>query len=113
MLTNDYNKQYERRQRIKETTLVTGIDIGADFNAVGFMNKEGNVLGRYPKVYNSRKGFDQFVQITEDLKAKHGMKDVLIGLEPTGHYWRKIAYFAMDQGYAVRFIKTTSVKHIL
>ena len=39
------------------------------------------------------------------------MKDVLIGLEPTGHYWRKIAYFAMDQGYAVRFIKTTSVKH--
>jgi len=41
------------------------------------------------------------------------MKDVLIGLEPTGHYWRKIAYFAMDQGYAVRFIKTTSVKHIL
>ncbi len=111
MLSNDYNKQYERRQRIKRTTLVTGIDIGADFNAVGFMNRDGSVLGRLAKMDNSRKGFDQFVRITEDLKAKHGLKDVLIGLEPTGHYWRKIAYFAIDQGYAVRFIRTTSVKH--
>ena len=80
MLNNDYNKQYDRRQRIKKTTLVTGIDIGADFNAVGFMNKDGNVLGRLPKVYNSREGFDKFVRITEELKAKHGLKDVLIGL---------------------------------
>ena len=111
MLNNDYNKQYDRRQRIKKTTLVTGIDIGADFNAVGFMNKDGNVLGRLPRVYNSREGFDKFVRITEELKAKHGLKDVLIGLEPTGHYWRKIAYFAKDQGYAVRFIRTTSLKH--
>ena len=111
MLSNDYNKQYDRRQRIKKTTLVVGLDIGSDFNAVGFMNKDGNVLGRLAKMDNSRKGFDQFVRTTEDLKAKHGLKDVLIGLEPTGHYWRKIAFFAMDRGYGVRFIRTTSVKH--
>ena len=111
MFNNDYNRQVERRQRIKKTTLVLGIDIGDDFNAVAYMHKEGTILSRHPIVYNSRAGFDQFVRITEDLKAKHGMKDVFIGLEPTGHYWRKIAYFAMDQGYAVRFIKTTSVKH--
>lgn len=30
MFNNDYNKQYDRRQRIKKTTLVTGIDIGTD-----------------------------------------------------------------------------------
>src|SRR5512143_379397 len=111
MLNNDYNKQFERRQRIKKTTLVMGIDIGADFNAVGFMNKDGNVLGQLPKMDNSRAGFDKFVRITEELKAKHGLTDVLIGLEPTGHYWRKIAYFAKDRGYSVRFIRTTSLKH--
>ncbi len=38
MFNNDYNKQYERRQRIKKMTLVVGIDIGADFNALGFRN---------------------------------------------------------------------------
>ncbi len=46
MLNNDYNKQYARRQRIKKTTLVMGIDIGSDFNAVGFMNKDGSGLIR-------------------------------------------------------------------
>ncbi len=111
MSDNDYNKQYERRQRIRKTTLVMGIDIGADFNAIGFMNKDGSVLSQLPKVDNSREGFDKFIRATEDLKEKHGFKDVLIGLEPTGHYWRKIAYFAKDQGYAVRFIRTTSLKH--
>ncbi len=63
-----------------------GIDIGADFSAVGFMNKDGNVLGRLAKMDNSREGLDKFLRMTEDLKWKHGFKDVLIGLEPTGHY---------------------------
>jgi hypothetical protein len=71
MFDNDYNRQVERRQKIKRT-LVMGIDIGNDFNAVGYMNREGTVLGRQPKLYNSREGFDQFVRITEGLKAKHG-----------------------------------------
>ena len=39
------------------------------------------------------------------------MRDVVTGLEPTGRYGRKIAFFAMDHGYSVRFIKTTSMKH--
>jgi hypothetical protein len=57
----DYNKQVARRQRIKKTTLVIGLDVGCDFNARCLMNKEGEVLGKYPRVYNSRKGFDYFL----------------------------------------------------
>jgi transposase len=111
MSKNDYNRQAEKRQRVKGTTLILGIDIGKEFNAIAFMNKEGEVLGRYPKVYNSRAGFDFFVRIVEEAKAKHGLKEVLIGLEPTGHYWRKLAYFAKTKGYKVRFIRTTALKH--
>ncbi len=32
-------------------------------------------------------------------------------MEPTGHYWRKIAFFAKEKGYEVRFVRTTAVKH--
>jgi len=60
MSKRDYNKQVEKRQKVKRTTLVVGVDIGATFNAVAFMNKEGEILGKFPKVYNSRKGFDYF-----------------------------------------------------
>ena len=105
------NRQVEKRQRITDATLVIGMDIGCEFNAMCLMSKEGTILGRYPKIYNSRKGFDYFHGIVESMKEKYGFTDVLIGMEPTGHYWRKIAYFAMDKQYEVRFIRTTALKH--
>jgi transposase len=111
MSERDYNRQVEKRQRISGTTLVVGVDVGNVFNAVGFMNKEGKVLSSCAKLYNGREGFEQFVEMTEGLKTKYGLKDVLIGMEPTGHYWRKLAYFAKEQGYEVRFIRTTALKH--
>ena len=56
MSGKDYNKQVEKRQRIRSTTLVVGVDVGNAFKAVGFMNKEGKVLGSYARLYNSREG---------------------------------------------------------
>ena len=111
MSERDYNRQVAKRQRIGRETLIVGVDVGNAFNAVGFMNKEGNVLGSCAKLYNSREGFEQFIKMIEGFKAKHRMKDVLIGMEPTGHYWRKLAYFAKDHGYEVRFVRTTALKH--
>ena len=62
MSERDYNKQVAKRQRIRSTTLVVGVDVGKAYNAVGFMNKEGKVLGSGAKVYNSREGFEQLIQ---------------------------------------------------
>lgn len=107
----DYNKQVARRQRIKRTTLVIGMDIGNEFNAMCLMNKEGEVFGKYPRIYNTRRGFDYFAKVLDETKAKKGFRDVIIGMEPTGHYWRKIAYFAKDKGYEVRFVRTTALRH--
>src|SRR5512139_2708679 len=111
MSVRDYSKQVARRQRIRRSSLVVGVDVGKAYNAVGFMNKEGKVLGSCAKVYNNREGFEQFLKMVEDLKARYGLRDVLIGMEPTGHYWRKLAYFAKEQGYEVRFVRTTALKH--
>ena len=111
MSERDYNKQVVKRESISRETLVIGVDVGNAFNAVGFMNKEGRVLGNCAKLYNSREGFEQFIKMTEGIKAQHGMNRVLIGMEPTGHYWRKLAYFAKEKGYEVRFVRTTALKH--
>jgi hypothetical protein len=75
------------------------------------MSKEWKVLGSYPNMLNSREGFEQFVEATDGLKAKHGLTNVLIGLEPTGHYWRKFAYFVKGKWCEVRFVRTTALKH--
>jgi len=111
MHKSQYSKQLEKRKRIGDHTLVIGMDIGSDFNAACFMDKEGNVLGRYPVIYNSRKGFEYFQAMIMKTRREHKLDDILIGMEPTGHYWRKIAFFAKEQGYEVRFVRTTAVKH--
>lgn len=111
MSRQDCSKQAQKRQRIKKTTLVVGVDVGCEFNAVALMSKDGEVFGEYPKVYNSRKGFDYFVQVIEAVRRRKGMKEVFIGLEPTGHYWRKLAFFSKQRGFEVRFIRTTALKH--
>lgn len=111
MSNSENSKQIEKRERIKETTLVVGLDIGCEFNAMGLMNKEGKILGKYPKIYNSRKGFEYFEKMIEEVKRKNKLKEVLIGMEPTGHYWRKIAYFSKEKGYEVRFVRTTALRH--
>jgi transposase len=111
MRNKQYTSQMEKRSRIGNHSLVIGMDIGKNFNAVCFMGKEGKVLGRYPKIYNSRKGFDYFHTMVEQAKKKHRFTHVLIGLEPTGHYWRKIAFFAKEKGFEVRFIRTTALRH--
>jgi len=41
------------------------VDVGKAFNAVGFMNKDGNVLGSCTKLYNNREGFEKFVKMIE------------------------------------------------
>ena len=79
MSERDYNRQAARRQRISKATLIVGVDVGKAFNALGFMNKDGNVLGSCAKLYNNREGFEQFVKMIEGLKAKHRLRDVLSG----------------------------------
>ena len=111
MRNKQYTRQMEKRSRIGDHTLVVGMDIGNRFNAACFMNKEGKVLGRYPKIYNSRKGFDYFYTTVQQTRRKHRFTHVLIGMEPTGHYWGKIAFFAKEKGYEVRFIRTTALRH--
>ena len=52
MSKRDYSSQIEKRQKIKSTTLIVGLDIGSRFNAVALISKEGEALGKYRKVYN-------------------------------------------------------------
>ena len=59
MTSKDFNRGYEKRQRIGETTLIVGLDIGCEFNMMCMMNAKGKVLGEH-KIFNSRQGIRVF-----------------------------------------------------
>ena len=65
MSQRDYNMQVAKRRRIRKGTLIVGVDIGKAFNALGFMDKAGKVLGICAKLYNNREGFKEFINLIE------------------------------------------------
>jgi len=110
MTRKDFNRGYAKRQRICEPTLIVGLDIGCEFNMMCMMNAKGKVLGEH-KVHNSREGFEFFRDVVDKAAKRNRLWDVLVGFEPTGTYWRKIAFYAKELGFEVRFVRTTALKH--
>jgi transposase len=104
------NKQVKRRKRIDKKTMIIGVDIGKSFNAIVLMDEKGNMLKKLPKVYNSNSGYEWMMRQIRDTMKIHRFQKVLMGLEPTGHYWRKLAHKASSEQMAVVFVKTTAVK---
>jgi hypothetical protein len=42
---------------------------------------------------NNLEGFEYFVNWFRKIMSKHGCEDVLVGMEPTGHYWLNHVYY--------------------
>jgi transposase len=108
---NQLKKISLRKKALGRNPLLMGTDIGSESHSVAFLNKQGELLGRIPKVYNSRKGFDYLLARINKYKKQHGFSSVHMGFEPTGHYWRNLAYYLQRHGVKVHFIKTTALKH--
>ena len=87
MTNKDFNRGYEKRQRIGETTLIVGLDIGCEYNMMCLMNSKGKVLGEH-KVYNSRKGFEFFKSVVNGVAKRERLWDVLVGFESGDIAWR-------------------------
>lgn len=104
------NKQVRRRKRIDNKTLIIGVDIGKNLNALVLMDSKGNILKKLPKVYNSYSGYEWMMRQIKDTVRTHRFQKVLMGLEPTGHYWRKLSHKAQSEQMEVVFVKTTAVK---
>lgn len=110
-MSNQQKKRARRRERITGRTLVIGVDVGKEFNALVVTDWRGQVLRQLKRVYNSRKGYEWMTGQIREIQSKKRYRKIVMGLEPTGHYWRKVAHRAHKEGMEVVFVKTTALKH--
>ncbi|GMA65605.1 IS110 family transposase (plasmid) [Alicyclobacillus fastidiosus] len=59
---------------------------------------------------NSRHGFEKLLTWIESLKLDHGCDQVIVGVEPTGHYWMNLAQFLRHRGISVVLVNPMHVK---
>ena len=105
--------QNEKIEQVTDTTLVVGVDIGSQTHyARAFDNRGRERTKRVFSFQNDIEGFNSFQLWTEKLKNENKKTAVLIGYEPTGHYWFAFAKYVQDHQKTLVMVNPFSVKKI-
>ena len=94
----------------KESTLVIGIDIGSTTQYARAFDWRGIELGKVFTFSNSREGFESFKAWMQHLQDKYRKSDVIVGIEPTGHYWFDLGAYLEDEGIFLVMVNPYAVK---
>lgn len=88
----------QKINQVTENTLVIGIDIAKHTHYACAVDERGRVLQKSFPFSQSRVGFDAFYERLLALRATHEKSEVLVGFEPTGHYWMNLAAYLCAHG---------------
>ncbi len=103
-------KQNEKINQVKESTLVVGTDIGSTTQYARAFDWRGIELGKVFTFSNSREGFEAFKAWMQHLQDKYRKSDVIVGIEPTGHYWFDLGAYLEDEGILLVMVNPYAVK---
>lgn len=90
--------QNAKINQVTDKTLVIGMDIAKRTHYACMVDERGLLLKKSFPVHQSNHGFEYFYECILNAKKQFGKTDVIIGIEPTGHYWLNLAYFLDDRG---------------
>lgn len=102
--------QNQKINQITEKTLVIGIDIAKDEHAARAFDFRGREFGTVIYFENSESGFNELSKWFVNIATMYDKKEIIIGLEPTGHYWLNIHEYLTTQEYKVVTVNPHHVK---
>ena len=82
---------------ITTDTLVVGVDIAKNYQWARFVDYRGLEIGYALKFKNSKAGFESILAKIQELRNKENCSKVVVGMEPTGHYWKAFANWLIKQ----------------
>ena len=90
---------------ITTATLIVGVDVAKSLQWARFVDYRGMEIGKALSFNTNKKGFESIVAKIEEICNKNVLRQpfnkVIIGMEPTGHYWKTLANYLMKRGYHV------------
>ena len=96
---------------ISDDMLVAGCDIGSETHYLRAIDTRGRELS--PKAFSFRNNAEGFASAKAwllELAARHGKTQIVVGLEPTGHYWFCLAAWLVSNGISVVQVNPYAVK---
>jgi len=83
----------ERITRITPETIIVGIDVAKEIHWARVTDYRGIDLTKPFKVHNSIDGFESLLAKVGKIRDKHGCGKLIVGMEPSGHYWRALGWY--------------------
>jgi transposase len=105
-----HHNRNQRINQITENTLVIGIDIAKYNHYACAVDERGRELKKSFVVRQSLPGFESFFATLQKLMDTHDKKDVIVGFEPTGHYWMNLAAFLTNRDIPFVLVNPLHVK---
>lgn len=96
---------------INDDMLILGCDIGSETHYVRAIDARGRELSKSAFSFsNNLEGFEAVKEWAVKLAAVNDKKQIVLGLEPTGHYWFCLATFMICNGISVVQVNPYAVK---
>ena len=96
---------------ISDDMLILGCDVGSETHYVRAIDTRGRELGKSAFPFsNSAEGFQSAKDWAVELAARNNKNQIVMGLEPTGHYWFCLATWMISNGISVVQVNPYAVK---
>ena len=105
--------QNSKIAQVTERTLVVGVDIGSETNYARAFNWRGQeVSKKVLRFSNSQEGFQSFLEYLRRNQVIAAAEQIIVGCEPTGHYWFTLARYLKAQQINMVLVNPYHVKQI-
>ncbi len=102
--------QNKKIEQVQETTLVVGVDIGSTKQYARAFDWRGIEVSRLFTFADCKEGYEDFLTWIRDLQSTKGKDNVIVGCEPTGHYWFGLRDFLESQEVQLVLVNPLHVK---
>jgi len=115
MIIRDYTSakdflQFKKEIRGSRAHLIVGIDIAKDDHHAFFGTAYGKTLLRRFTFKNDSEGFRNLLERTKLVGQKHGLSEVVLGMEPTANYHKPLGDYLIGCGHRVVLVSGVAVK---
>ena len=109
--TNGKFAKNDKISFISDEMLIVGCDIGSETHYIRAIDTRGRELSKDAFSFsNNEAGFELAKAWVMNLAVVNDKKQVVLGLEPTGHYWFALATWMISNGISVVQVNPYAVK---
>lgn len=102
--------QNDKILQITDKTLIVGVDIAKEVHYARAFDYRGIELGKIFRFGNLQLEFDGFRAWVHQVFLEYGKDGVIVGMEPTGHYWYNLAHYIVEHDMRITLVNPYHVK---